>query len=95
MEAVKGKVAPYYGWGTLKKFIESQNEFKITGIWSSLEGKGLSEEGGNAQDTLNKKDFIKINSVLGGLVYYIDKYNGNYANWYNTDPIKQKKYRKK
>lgn len=98
MEAVKGKTAPYYGWTTLKKIIESESEFKTTGIWSAFEGKGLSEEGGNPQDTLNKKDFIKINSVLGGmkfLIYYMDQFNGNYARWYNVNSTEQEAYKKK
>lgn len=82
--------APFYGWDSTL-FIEEP-----IGTWSAFEGKGLSEQGGNQQETSKKKEFIKLSSVLIGMEYkinYIIKYNGNYARWYNTKTDAQEKYR--
>jgi hypothetical protein len=82
---------PYYGWDS-SLFTEQP-----VGTWSAFEGKGLSDQGGNAQVTNKQKEFVKLSSVLVGMEYkikYIIKYNGNYARWYNkTDADAQEKYR--
>ncbi|WP_042722065.1 hypothetical protein [Flavobacterium sp. B17] len=62
-----------------------------------MEGKGLSQQGGNAQKKSKPKVFVKLPSVLAGMEYkaeYIKRYNGNYARWYNAnDTSAQEKYR--
>lgn len=101
MEVAKGSEnsSPYYGWSTLSSFCHSNSEFYTVGTWSAMEGKGLSGEGGNTQDTNNPKTFIKMNSVLGGmefLVDYINRKEGNFAIWYaGNNTSNQEKYRNK
>ena len=82
--------APYYGWDS-SLFTEQP-----VGTWSAFEGKGLSDQGGNAQVTNKQKEFVKLSSVIVGMEYkvkYIIKYQGNYARWYNTNADAQEKYR--
>lgn len=87
--------SPYYGWDptTFKK----HSEYTPIGTWSHMEGKGLSQQGGNAQEKSKPKVFVKLPSVLAGMEYkaeYIKRYNGNYARWYNAnDTSAQEKYR--
>jgi hypothetical protein len=82
--------APYYGWDSTL-FTEQP-----VGTWSAFEGAGLSGKGGNAQDTIKKKVFVKLSSVVVGMEYkikYIIKYDGNYARWFNkSDQTAQKAY---
>jgi hypothetical protein len=95
MEAVKGTLAPYYGWGSMKKFQEQFPEYVTVGTWSAMEGKGLSEQGGNAQDKINPKTFVKMNSVLGAMefvVYTLNNRGGNVGSWYSFDETAQNKY---
>lgn len=87
--------APYYGWD--KNFFEANPEFKPTGIWSAFENKGMSGQGGNKQVTDRKKEFVVFPSVLAGMefkVFYINKYNGNWARWHSTDTSVQAVYKK-
>jgi hypothetical protein len=95
MEAVKGTSAPYYGWGSMKKFQEQFPEYITVGTWSAMEGKGLSDEGGIAQNTTTPKTFVKINSVLGAMefvVYTLNKRGGQPGSWYSFDKDFQTKY---
>ena len=87
--------APYYGWD--KNFFEANPEFKPVGIWSAFENKGMSGQGGNKQVTDRKKEFVVFPSVLAGMefkVFYINKYNGNWARWHSTDKSVQEVYKK-
>ncbi|MBP2615256.1 hypothetical protein [Chryseobacterium jejuense] len=82
--------SPYYGWDS--KFWESNPEYIPMGLTGIKEGKGI---GYNKQDTKNNKQFIIFPSVKAGMLYlnaYIDRYNGNYARWYSTSEVGQKKY---
>lgn len=87
--------APYYGWDPTT--FKNHPEYTPIGIWSHMEGKGLSGQGGNVQETKKPKAFVKLPSVVAGMEYkaeYIQRYNGNYARWYNAKDIKaQEKYR--
>ncbi|KAF2328462.1 M23 family metallopeptidase [Flavobacterium nitrogenifigens] len=87
--------APYYGWdsSTFKK----HPEYSPIGTWSAMENKGLDGKGGNAQQKDKPKNFVKLPSVLAGMIYkadYINRYDGNYATWYNKTNLEaQEKYR--
>jgi hypothetical protein len=86
---------PYYGWD--RKFFLGSPEHTPIGIWEAIENRGLSNEGGNQQITDRKKSFIIFPSVLGAMefkVYYINKYDGNWARWHSTTPSAQAAYRK-
>jgi len=86
---------PYYGWD--KNFFENNPSYKPVGTWSAFENKGKSGLGGNVQVTDKKKTFIKFPSVLAAMeykVFYINKYDGNWARWHNaSDANVQKAYR--
>ncbi|MGL5782013.1 MAG: hypothetical protein ACRCXW_05630 [Plesiomonas shigelloides] len=86
---------PYYGWD--KTFFENNPSYKPVGTWSSFENKGKSGSGGNSQVTDKKKVFIKFPSVLAAMeykVFYINKYEGNWARWHNaSDANAQMVYR--
>ncbi|HHQ4709989.1 TPA: murein hydrolase activator EnvC family protein [Aeromonas veronii] len=86
---------PYYGWD--KTFFENNPSYKPVGTWSAFENKGKSGLGGNVQVTDKKKTFIKFPSVLAAMeykVFYINKYDGNWARWHNaSDANVQKVYR--
>ncbi|BAM32814.1 lipase family protein [Helicobacter cinaedi CCUG 18818 = ATCC BAA-847] len=87
--------APYYGWDS--KFFEQNPNYKPTGVWSAFEGKGLSEQGGNAQVKDRKNQFVVMPSVLAGMeykAYYINKHNGNWARWHSTQTQAQEAYKK-
>ncbi|WP_246327085.1 hypothetical protein [Burkholderia guangdongensis] len=83
--------APYYGWTP-----DFYSEPPI-GKWAAFEGAGLSGQGGNAQVTDRKKEFVVVSSVRVGMEFkakYIVNYSGNYARWFSTDSKKQALYRK-
>ncbi|MGL5129314.1 MAG: M23 family metallopeptidase [Aeromonas popoffii] len=86
---------PYYGWD--KSFFEKNPSYKPVGTWSAFENKGKSSSGGNTQVTDRKKVFIKFPSVVAAMeykVFYIKKYDGNWARWHNaSDPKIQEAYR--
>jgi hypothetical protein len=87
---------PFYGYD--KNFFTQYPEYTPAGTWSIFENKGLSDVGGNKQATMKKKVFVVMPSAEAALMFnafYIKKYNGNYARWFSTDPIKQELYRKK
>ncbi len=86
--------APYYGWDN--SFFEANPEYMPMGLWSAFENKGLSGQGGNAQVTDRKKEFVIMPSVLGGMeykVFYINKHGGNYARWHSTNAAAQETYK--
>lgn len=85
---------PYYGWDSTT--YKNHPEHTPIGTWSAYEGPGLSAQGGNAQIKNKPKTFVKLPTVLAGMEYkaeYIQRHDGNYARWYNTDPDAQEKYR--
>lgn len=82
--------APFYGWNP--DFYSEEP----TGTWSSYEGVGLSQVGGNQQITSRKKEFVVVSSVAVGMEFkarYIVHYGGNYARWFSTSPDQQAVYR--
>ncbi|WP_159246045.1 hypothetical protein [Tenacibaculum maritimum] len=51
---------------------------------------------GNQQDKVNKKRFVIMPSVEAGMmykIYYIKKYNMDYARWYSKNEDVKKRYR--
>jgi hypothetical protein len=96
MEAAPGKLPPYYGWESAPWI--KRPDLAPIGTWSAFENAGMSAQGGNAQDTTNKKRFIVFPSVYAGmyaLAEYILRHNGNYARWYSTNSTNQQLYRDK
>jgi len=95
MEATMNGTAPNYGWdGYLYK---KHTEYTPVGIWESMENAGMSGKGGNKQDTVNKKKYIKFPSVEAGMMYivdFIERHNGNVGRWHSTDSAVQKNYEK-
>jgi len=95
MEATMNGTAPNYGWdGSLYK---KHTEYTPVGIWESMENAGMSGKGGNKQDTVNKKRYIKFPSVEAGMMYivdFIERHNGNVGRWHSTDSAVQKNYEK-
>ena len=86
--------APYYGWDA--SFFDANPEYKPMGLWSAFENKGLSGQGGNAQVTDRKKQFVVMPSVIAGMeykVFYINKHDGNWARWHSTDATIQETYK--
>ncbi len=86
--------APYYGWDS--SFFEANPAYKPMGLWSAFENAGLSKEGGNAQVTDRKKQFVILPSVLAGMeykVFYTNKHGGNWARWHSTNETTQETYR--
>lgn len=87
-------VPPYYGWDA--NFFSQFPHYQPIGIWNAFENQGLSNVGGNTQSK-NKKKFVVMPSVLAGMeykIYYINKYNGNWARWHSTQPQAQEQYKK-
>ncbi|WP_433810295.1 M23 family metallopeptidase [Flavobacterium johnsoniae] len=87
--------APYYGWDS--STFKQHPEYTPVGTWSAMENEGLDSKGGNAQQKDKPKNFVKLPSVLAGMIYkadYINRYDGNYASWYNkSNSEAQEKYR--
>ena len=87
--------APYYGWDS--STFKQHPQYSPVGTWSAMENKGLDGKGGNAQQKDKPKVFVKLPSVLAGMIYkadYINRYDGNYASWYNKNNMQaQEKYR--
>ena len=86
---------PYYGWDTT--YFESHPESHPMGLWEAFENKGMSGEGGNAQVKNKKKKFVILPSVIAGMeykVFYIKKYDNNYARWHSTQASAQENYKK-
>ncbi len=95
MEVSGNKPAPGYGWDTTT--FDNHPEYKPIGIWEAFENKGQSGLGGNNQDTINKKKYIKFSSVEAGMTYlaeFINRHNGNIGRWHADDahPEVQKNY---
>jgi hypothetical protein len=86
---------PYYGYSPSDWF-KQRSDYRPTGLWSAHEGPGLSSLGGNKQVKDRKKGFVVMPSVEAGMMFFVDyvqRYNGNYARWYSTEPGKQAIYR--
>ena len=67
---------------------QSNPEYAPIGTWSAFENKGLSGIGGTKQNTTCKKRFVKLPSVVAGMMYlsgYILRHNGNPIAWYGGD----------
>ncbi|OCG65577.1 hypothetical protein A9G48_10640 [Gilliamella sp. wkB18] len=85
---------PYYGWD--KEFFLLNPNYTPIGTTHLFENVGLSKQGGNAQIKDRPKEFIIFPSVLAAmeyLVFYINKYNGNYARWHSTNSAVQEAYK--
>ncbi|WPQ61464.1 hypothetical protein SIO70_24190 [Chitinophaga sancti] len=85
MEAQKGheNEPPYYGWAG-RDLYKRYPEFTPLGLNPLYEGPGMSGHGGNKQVTSYPKPFIIFPSVVGAMMYkveYIQRYNGDWANW--------------
>jgi hypothetical protein len=95
MEASGNSSAPNYGWdGALYK---KHPEYTPIGIWESFENKGKSGAGGNTQDTVNKKKYIKFPSVEAAMMYiadFIERHEGNVGRWHSLNPKVQDDYAK-
>jgi hypothetical protein len=85
---------PYYGWD--KEFFLLNPNYTPIGTTYLFENVGLSKQGGNVQIKDRPKEFIIFPSVLAAmeyLVFYINKYNGNYARWHSTNSVVQETYK--
>lgn len=95
MEASGNSSAPNYGWdGSLYK---KYPQYTPVGIWESMENEGMSGKGGNKQDTVNKKKYIKFPSVEAGMMYivdFIERHDGNVGRWHSTNSTIQKNYKR-
>ncbi|GAA3758982.1 M23 family metallopeptidase [Flavobacterium ginsengiterrae] len=93
METSGKSSGPNYGWdGSL--YIKYP-EYKPIGIWESFENKGKSGLGGNDQDKINKKKYIKFPSVEAAMMYiadFIDRHDGNVGRWHSLTPKVQEEY---
>jgi hypothetical protein len=79
--------APYYGWDA--DFFSKNPQYIPIGLTHLFEDVGLSQQGGDQQIKDKPKKFIIFPSVLAAMkykVFYIKKYNGNYARWHSTNP---------
>lgn len=87
--------APYYGW--YAPFFIKNPAYTPIGTTALLEGKGLSVQGGTAQNQ-NKKEFVIMPSTEAWFMFLADyreryKNEGGIARWYTTDTTKQQLYR--
>ena len=86
---------PYYGWD--KDFFLLNPNYTPIGVTHLFENVGISKQGGNAQIKDRPKEFIYFPTVIAAmeyLVFYINKYNGNYACWHSTNSVAQEAYKK-
>lgn len=86
---------PYYGWD--KDFFLLNPNYTPIGVTHLFENVGISKQGGNAQIKDRPKEFIIFPTVIAAmeyLVFYINKYNGNYARWHSTNSVAQEAYKK-
>ncbi|HEK2722724.1 TPA: hypothetical protein SMT55_000293 [Proteus mirabilis] len=85
---------PGYGWN--ESLFIRHPEYTPVGVWWAFENKGLSGKGGNKQVTDRKKGYIVFPSVLAAMEYkvdYMNRNNGNWAQWHTRDPVTQENYR--
>lgn len=86
--------APYYGW--FAPFFIANPDYTPIGTTALLEGKGLSIEGGTAQNK-NAKAFVIMPSTEAWMMFlanYRERYKaeGGIARWYSKDTAQQKLY---
>lgn len=90
----KNPQPPGYGWN--ESLFIRHPEYTPVGVWWAFENKGLSGKGGNTQVTDRKKGYIIFPSVLAAMEYkvdYMNRHNGNWAQWHTRDPVTQENYR--
>ncbi|HEM8168434.1 TPA: hypothetical protein U2M31_001259 [Providencia stuartii] len=90
----KNPQPPGYGWN--ESLFTRHPEYTPVGVWWSFENQGMSGKGGNTQVIDRKKGYIIFPSVLAAMEYkvdYMNRHNGNWAQWHTRDPVTQENYR--
>ncbi|HGM9954526.1 TPA: hypothetical protein ACKREX_000842 [Providencia stuartii] len=90
----KNPQPPGYGWN--ESLFTRHSEYTPVGVWWSFENQGMSGKGGNTQVIDRKKGYIIFPSVLAAMEYkvdYMNRHNGNWAQWHTRDPVTQENYR--